>query len=124
MRQHDSQQREVCERERPLKVYVTPSDRETITTRVAMAGLPLSSFLARAALHTPIRCMVDHDMIHAVLQLDADVGRVCKELKTWLAIRPGEWASAEEVQQTLRELQALQQMMMVGVSDIRRPGWR
>ncbi|RDS80149.1 hypothetical protein DWU98_14650 [Dyella monticola] len=124
MRHHKSQSCEVCERERPLKVYVTRSDRETITARAAMAGLPLSSFLARVALHTPIRCMVDHDMADAVLHLNVDVARVCEELKTWLATRPGEGASPEDIHQTLRELRALQQAMMVTISQICRPGYR
>jgi hypothetical protein len=116
--------REVCERERPLKVYVTPSDREKIQGRAKLTGLSVSSFLTRMGLNTPIRCMADHDVIDAVLCLNAEVARVGAELKAWLATRSGEGASPEDISQTLQELRMLQQQMMVTVSQIRRPGWR
>ncbi|MBE1162751.1 plasmid mobilization protein [Dyella acidiphila] len=124
MSKRHTQLREVCERERPLKVYVTPSDREKIEERAKLTGLSVSSFLTRVGLNTPIRCMADHDVIDAVLRLNAEVTRVGAELKAWLTKRPGEGASPEDIWQTLQELHALQQQMMVTVSQLRRPGWR
>jgi hypothetical protein len=89
------------DRQRPLRVVVSDSERTRIEQRAASAGLSVSAFLRAAGLHEPIRSVLDHDAIMALARVNADQGRLGGLLKLWLTEQPGQGVSGTEIHQLL-----------------------
>ncbi len=104
--------REVRDRLRPLKVWVTASERTGIEKRAAAAGLSISAYLRATGLTHPIRSVYDLAAVEQLAKVGGDLGRLGGLLKMWLATRREEGAPAIEVDRLLRETRALQQEMM------------
>lgn len=96
------------DRQRPLKAFVSPQERDTIAAKAAEAGLTVSAYLRAAALGTRIESAIDQKAILALLQLNADQGRLGGLLKLWLVSKAGHGASTGEVRHLLRQIEALQ----------------
>ncbi len=96
------------ERNRPLKAFVTPSERFKIETKANAAGLSVSAYLRAAALGQRIESALDQRAILALLKLNGDQGRLGGLLKLWLSTRAGEGAGAADVRRVLHQIEALQ----------------
>jgi hypothetical protein len=104
----DEGERETRDRQKPAKVFLTPSERAEIEARAEAAGLSVSSFLRAAGLGHAVRSVLDHEAVMALAKVNADQGRLGGLLKLWLSSRPGEGASEREVRQLLQRIEALQ----------------
>jgi hypothetical protein len=96
------------DRQRPLKAFVSPQERETVAAKAAEAGLTLSAYLRAAALGTKIESAADQRAILALLQINADQGRLGGLLKLWLVSKAGQGASPGEIRHLLRQIESLQ----------------
>ena len=114
-------ERETRARGRPLKVYVTDRQRESIEARAASVGLSVSSFLAALGLNAPIRSTADHDAVRELMRINGDLGRLGGLLKLWLSERPGQGAKIADVRQVLRDLHETQQQLLGVASQGVRP---
>ena len=63
------------DRTRPLKTFVSPDERLAIETKADAAGLSVSAYLRAAALGR-LQSVHDQKAILALLQLNADQGRL------------------------------------------------
>ncbi|WP_396593803.1 plasmid mobilization protein [Brevundimonas sp. R86498] len=95
-------------RNRPLKVYVTETERTALTEAARSAGLSVSDFLRRVGLGVQVRSILDQDHVHEVMRARADLGRVGGLLKMWLAERPGVGAPPRSVRALLDRIEAAQ----------------
>ena len=96
------------DRQRPLRVVVSDSERTRIEQRAAMAGLSVSAFLRAAGLNQRIRSTLDHDAVLALAKVNGDQGRLGGLLKLWLVERAGEGVPAIEVRRLLDRISELQ----------------
>ena len=96
------------DRQRPLKAFVSPQEREAIAAKAAEAGLTVSAYLRAAALGTKIKSAADQRAILELLELNADQGRLGGLLKLWLVSKAGHGANTGEVRHLLRQIESLQ----------------
>jgi hypothetical protein len=99
------------DRQRPLKVWVSPEERHVINARAEASGLAVSAYLRTAGLGMEPKSLFDQDAILALVKLHADQGRLGGLLKLWLATRPGTGASTVEVRALLKQIEQLQQQL-------------
>ena len=98
------------DREHPLRVTVTPSEKQEITDRAAAAGLSVASYLRASALGRQLRRnpVLDHEQVLALAKVNADQGRLGGLLKLWLVDRPGRGIPEVEVRRLLDRIRDLQ----------------
>lgn len=96
------------ERYRPLKVYVTPSERQRIHQYARNARMSVSTYLRVLGLNHKPKSMLDQDGIRSLVKLHADQGRLGGLLKLWLATKPGQGVSGVEVRALYHKIEALQ----------------
>lgn len=96
------------ERQRPLRVFVTPSERTEIERLAAVSGLPVSSYLRTAGLNHPIKSVYDLDAVRDLVAIAGDLGRLGGLMKLWLAERRGEGAPVSAVNKCLENALELQ----------------
>lgn len=106
MAQHFPQ--EPRDRTRPVKAFVTPSERLTIEAKANAAGLSVSAYLRAAALGQRIESALDQRAILDLLKLNGDQGRLGGLLKLWLTSRAGEGEGTTDVRRLLHQIEALQ----------------
>jgi hypothetical protein len=96
-------------RNRPLKVYVTETERRALIEAARSAGLSVSDFLRRVGLGVQVRSLLDQDHVREVMRARADLGRVGGLLKMWLAERPGDGAPPRSVRALLDRVEMAQE---------------
>lgn len=96
------------DRNRALRVYVTPAERTALKAVAKSAGLSVSDYLRSVGLGHEVRSVLDHDHVMEVMRARGDLGRVGGLLKLWLTERPGEGASVAEVRAILDQIDAAQ----------------
>lgn len=96
------------ERLRPLRVFVTPTERAEIERLAAVAGLSVSSYLRTAGLNHPIKSVYDLDAVRDLVAIAGDLGRLGGLMKLWLAERRGEGAPVAAVNKCLENALNLQ----------------
>jgi hypothetical protein len=106
------------DRNRPIKVWVTATERTLIEERAAGAGLSVSAYLRATGLHHPLKSAYDLVAVEQLAKVGADLGRLGGLLKMWLATRPGGGASATDVSRLLIETRDLQQTMLEVMSRV------
>jgi hypothetical protein len=104
--------REVRDRQRPLKVWVTTTERTEIEQRAAGAGLSVSAYLRASGMNHPLRSVYDLAAVEELAKVGADLGRLGGLLKLWLATKRGEGAPALDIDRLLTETRELQQKML------------
>lgn len=80
--------REVRDRGRPLKVYVSAADRVFITSGASQAGMSVSDYLRVLGLHHEPKSVFDQDAVLALAKVSGDVGRLGGLLKWLLSEAP------------------------------------
>lgn len=106
------------DRTRPLRVYVTDEDRETITRYAAIAGVTVSDYLRRMGRGQEPRSVFDHDAVRALAKVNGDLGRLGGLLKLWLADRPGVGVREGEVQRLLEEIRSTAALVREGMQRV------
>jgi len=107
-------------RQKPVKVYVSDTDRDALEACAKAAGLSLSSYLLTAGLNRPIRTVADTQAVADLVKVAADLGRLGGLLKLWLADRRGEGAPPFAVDKVLGETRELQQCILKLASQVRQ----
>lgn len=100
--------KQVRDRQRPLQVWVTATERTEIEKRAAGAGLSISAYLRAAGMNHPLKSVYDLAAVEEFAKVGADLGRLGELLKLWLATKRGEGALEVEVDQLLRQTRELQ----------------
>lgn len=95
----------VRDRNRALRVYVAPDERDRITAAAKSAGLSVSDFLRRVGLGHKIHSAYDQEAVISLLRATGDQGRLGGLLKLWLTDRPGEGAAVEDVRALLDQIE-------------------
>ena len=104
MRQHH----EARDRQHPMKVLVSASERQRIEQRAQEAGLSVSAYLRAAGLGKAIKPVLDHAAVGDLIRVAGDQGRLGGLLKLWLVDRPGRGAPEAEVRRLLDRIGDLQ----------------
>ena len=111
--------RQPRDRQRPLKVWVSAPERETIQARACETGLSVSAYLRTLGLGHAPKSLFDQDAVLALVRVHADQGRLGGLLKLWLSSKPGEGAPAWEVRALLRQIEQLQGQLKALVQAVR-----
>ena len=68
----------------PIKVWVTPSEKEIIHENAKACGMSNSAYLRQVGLGMPIKSILDQNSIADLAKVNADQGRLGGLLKLWL----------------------------------------
>ena len=96
------------DRQRPLKVTVTPAEKAIIEARAHEAGLSVASYLRASALGRQVRSALARKAASELVKVAGDQGRLGGLLKLWLVDQPGKGAPEIEVRRLLDRLGELQ----------------
>lgn len=95
------------DRDRPLKVFVSDSERAFIVESAYTAGMSVSMYLRVTGMHGRPKSALDNKRIIDLIKVAGDLGRMGGLLKLWLSDRADEGASAVEVRQVLHQIEDL-----------------
>jgi hypothetical protein len=93
-----------CPNKKPVKAYLTPDEHQQVAASAAKAGLTVSTFVKRVCLGQEVRSTVDHQAVLAVMQANADLGRLGGLFKMFLSEGKA-GPSADELRATLRSIE-------------------
>ena len=100
--------REIRDRNRPIKVWVTENERAEIERLAELAGLSRSSYLSAAGLNHKIQSQLDFQAVLELAKVAGDLGRFGGLLKLWLTDKRGQGAPAVDIERLLKEVRELQ----------------
>lgn len=103
---------ETRDRKRPLKVYVTPTERQAIERLAAVTRLSVSDYLRNVGLAYQPPSAFDQEAVLTLARINADQGRLGGLLKLWLSEKPGEGAPVKDVREVLHKIEDLQGQMI------------
>ena len=93
------------ERNRPLRVVVSASERAQIEALAQSAGMSVSAYLRSFCLGHRPASVFDTEAVRALAKVAGDQGRLGGLLKLWLSERPGEGGSEIDIVALLQDLQ-------------------
>lgn len=96
------------ERRKPLKVYVSPKERQRILALAKDCRLAPSTYLRRIGLGYQPKSAIDREAIRELAKVNADQGRLGGLLKLWLSDKKGEGASVRHVRSVLQDIEHVQ----------------
>jgi hypothetical protein len=99
------------DRLKPIRVYVTASERVAIEANAKACSLTISAYLRTVGSGYEPKSTLDQQAIGDLLRVNADQGRLGGLLKLWLAEKRGEGAPGHEVRSLLRQIEALQDQL-------------
>ena len=100
--------KETRDRNNPIKVYVSLSERQQIEQNAKACRKAPSSFLRDTGMGAQPKSSFDRDAIHKLVKLHADQGRLGGLLKLWLSEKKGEGADVSDVRSVLQQIESLQ----------------
>jgi hypothetical protein len=100
---------------RPVKVYLTPTERGELEKKAFTTGLPLAVFLRNVGLGTPVTSVLDLEAVLSLLKVNADQGRLGGLLKLCLS-GPAPAAPPGELRRLLHEIESAQKVLR-GIID-------
>lgn len=100
--------REVRDRNRPLRVVVSVGERAQIEAMAKECRMSVSAYLRNVGLGFQPNSRFDREAIRNLIALHADQGRLGGLLKLWLAERNGEGANVREIRSVLQQIESLQ----------------
>ena len=68
----------------PIKVWVTPEEKDAIRAKAGAHSLSASSYLRRLGLAMPLQSTIDQRAILDLVKINADLGRFGGLIKMWL----------------------------------------
>lgn len=74
----------VRRRNTPIKVWLTPEEKDCIVEKASQHGLSQSAYLRHLGMNYPVISNVDKKHMKALCQINADLGRMGGLLKLWL----------------------------------------
>lgn len=95
-------------RRHAIKIYVSSDEHDRLLSRAAGCDLPLSAYLRMVGTGYQPNSTMDAQTVLSLVRINADQGRLGGLLKLWLSEKPGVGASAFEVRQLLRKIEATQ----------------
>lgn len=96
------------DKNRALKVLVTPNERRQIERRAQGVSLTVSAYLRALGLGYAPKSTLDEVAVLDLVQASADQGRLGGLLKLWLVQKPGQGAPAFDVRRLLRQIEDAQ----------------
>jgi hypothetical protein len=96
------------DKNRALKVLVTPDERRQIERRAQGVSLTVSAYLRALGLGYAPKSTLDEAAILDLVQASADQGRLGGLLKLWLVQKPGQGAPAFDVRRLLHQIEDAQ----------------
>lgn len=99
---------ETRERNRPLRVVVSPTERAAIEASAGAANMSVSAFLRALGLGYEPKSLIDKEAIIALVDVAGDQGRLGGLLKLWLRDHAGDGVHEHDVGQLLKSMQETQ----------------
>ncbi len=96
------------DKNRAIKVLVTPDERSQIERRAQGVSLTVSAYLRALGLGYAPRSTLDEATVLDLVQASADQGRLGGLLKLWLVHKPSQGAAAFDVRRLLRQIEDAQ----------------
>ena len=95
-------------RRHAIKIYVSRDEHDRLLQRASGCDLSLSAYLRMVGTGYQPKSTMDAQAILSLVKINADQGRLGGLLKLWLSEKPGAGASAFDVRQLLRKIEASQ----------------
>jgi hypothetical protein len=107
------------DKNRAIKVLVTPEERVRIERRARGASMTLSAYLRTLGLGYEPKSTLDWRTVADLVQVHADQGRLGGLLKLWLVEKPGQGAPVFDVRRLLRQIEESQAQLKAIVAGLR-----
>lgn len=95
-----------------LRVPVLPEERECIEENARATGLPIAVYLRKVGMGTPVRPLIDRDIIVELSKLNADQGRLGGLLKLWLTDDEKKEGLEINIRNLLRQIEQTQRLFL------------
>jgi hypothetical protein len=107
----------------PIKVWVTPHEKQRIETNAKACGMSNSAYLRQVGLGMPIKSILDQQSIADLAKVNADQGRLGGLLKLWLTndakLKPYDRARLSlKIITLLEEIKRLQAVLFAKATSI------
>lgn len=103
-------EKEVRDRKRPIKVYVSPSERNVLQSKASKCrARSIGDYLRQVGQGYEPKSRFDQEFLRELIAFKADQARLGGLLKLWLSERPGEGTSVRNIRSILNQLEASQQ---------------
>lgn len=93
------------DRQRPLKVFVTPDERAFIVSSAEISGMSVSHYLRTVGMHGRPTNVLDLKAMGHMFRASGDLARLGGLLKLWLSDKPDDGAPAADVRKLLRQIE-------------------
>ena len=103
-----SKVKDVRDRQKPIKVYVSDDERQRIEAKAEACQLVPSAYLRALGIGYKPKSAFDREAIEVLAKLNADQGRLGGLLKLWLSEKKGEGASVKSVRALLEQIEEAQ----------------
>lgn len=107
------------DRLKPIKVYVTESERAAIEVNASACAVTVSAYLRTLGSGYEPKSMLGQKAILSLIGVVADQGRLGGLLKLWLTERPDGGALTLEVRRLLRQIEGVQENLRAVVKELR-----
>jgi hypothetical protein len=104
----ETKERDVRDRQKPIKVYVSEEERREIEAKAEACQLAPSAYLRSVGIGYKPKSAFDREAIEVLAKLNADQGRLGGLLKLWLSESPGEGAPVKSVRGLLEQIEETQ----------------
>ena len=107
----------------PIKVWVTPSEKQAIDANAKACGMSMSAYLRQVGIGMPVKSILDHQCIADLAKVNADQGRLGGLLKLWLTndakLKPYDRAKLSvNIIKLLAEIKRLQALLFEKATSI------
>ena len=107
----------------PIKVWVTPSEKQAIDANAKACGMSMSAYLRQVGIGMPVKSILDHQCIADLAKVNADQGRLGGLLKLWLTndakLKPYDRAKLSvNIIKLLEEIKRLQALLFEKATSI------
>ena len=107
----------------PIKVWVTPREKQAIDANAKACGMSMSAYLRQVGIGMPVKSILDHQCIADLAKVNADQGRLGGLLKLWLTndakLKPYDRAKLSvNIIKLLAEIKRLQALLFEKATSI------
>jgi hypothetical protein len=117
MAMHDTPPPERRDKARPVKVYLTPSERAQIEKTAAVTGLPLGVFLRNVALGAKVTSVLDLEAMLALLRINGRLVRLGRLLKLSLS-NERDGPQGAELTRLVQEIEDAQEALLALINQL------
>jgi hypothetical protein len=94
------------------RVYALPEEQAAIEEQARKTGMSISAYLRTVGIGTPVKAVIDRELIAELGRISADQGRLGGLLKLWLSEKDKSRGMETDVRRVLRDIEEAQRRFL------------